>query len=99
MIICGSPHRDGKTNRLVRWVADAVREAGAEVEIADAAHLEYKANGCTACMACAQKKCGSSTAGMMDMPTASALRTSVGSRSSWMRGQPLAPYGPRGTSE
>lgn len=28
-IICGSPHEEGNTNRVVGWVADAAREARA----------------------------------------------------------------------
>jgi len=52
MIVCGSPRKQGNTNRVVAWVADAARESGAEVEIVDAAHIDYATNGCTACMAC-----------------------------------------------
>jgi len=52
MIVCGSPRKQGNTNRVVGWVADAAREAGAEVEIVDAPRLSYEALGCTACMGC-----------------------------------------------
>ncbi len=56
MIVCGSPRKEGNTNRLVAWVADAASEAGAEVEVVDAAHLNYKVNGCIACMGCQKKE-------------------------------------------
>lgn len=52
MIVCGSPRKQGNTNRIVGWVADAARGAGAEVEVIDAAHLDYKTNGCIGCMGC-----------------------------------------------
>lgn len=52
MFLCGSPRKNGNTNRVVAWVADAARQAGAHVEIVDAAHMTYKTNGCTACMSC-----------------------------------------------
>ena len=52
MILCGSPRAKGNTNTLVGWVAEAAAGAGANVEVVDAAHLDYKANGCTACMGC-----------------------------------------------
>lgn len=52
MIVCGSPRKHGNTNRVVGWAADAARQAGAQVEIVDAARLDYKTNGCTACMSC-----------------------------------------------
>ena len=52
VIVCGSPRADGNTNRVVRWVADTARDAGAEIEIIDAAQLDYATNGCTACMGC-----------------------------------------------
>ncbi|MFC1806311.1 flavodoxin family protein [Planctomycetota bacterium] len=52
MIVCGSPRKQGNTNRVVAWVAEAAREAGAEVEIVDAPRLSYEADGCTACMGC-----------------------------------------------
>jgi len=47
-----SPRAEGNTNCVVRWAADGAVDAGAEVEIADAANLKYKANGCTSCMGC-----------------------------------------------
>ena len=52
MILCGSPRKKGNTNTLVGWVAGGATEAGADVEVVDAASLDYKANGCTACMGC-----------------------------------------------
>jgi len=52
MILCGSPRTKGNTNTLVGWVAEGAAEGGAQVEIIDAANLEYKTNGCTACMGC-----------------------------------------------
>ena len=52
MIVCGSPRKTGNTNTLAGWVAEGATEAGAEVEIVDAAKMKYKANGCTACMSC-----------------------------------------------
>ena len=52
MILCGSPRREGNTNRIVKWVADGAAEGGAEVEIVDAARMNYKTKGCIACMGC-----------------------------------------------
>jgi multimeric flavodoxin WrbA len=52
MILNGSPNETGNTMTLVGWVADAAREAGAEVEIVDATKLSCKVPGCIACMAC-----------------------------------------------
>jgi multimeric flavodoxin WrbA len=52
MIVCGSPRERGNTNRVVAWVADAARQAGADVEIVDAARLRCGSRGCTACMGC-----------------------------------------------
>ena len=52
MIVVGSPRKGGNTMTLAKWVADGATGAGAEVEIIDAARLEYKAPGCTACMSC-----------------------------------------------
>ena len=56
MIVCGSPRKEGNTNRVVAWVADAAREAGADVEIIDAPRLSYKTLGCTGCMGCQQSE-------------------------------------------
>jgi len=44
MIICRSPRKNGNTMTLVNWV-----KTRAEVEIIDAAHLNYKTNGCVSC--------------------------------------------------
>ena len=52
MILNGSPNEAGNTMTLAGWVADAAREAGATVEIVDAAKLECKVPGCIACMGC-----------------------------------------------
>jgi multimeric flavodoxin WrbA len=52
LILCSSPRREGNTNTVARWVQDAAQQAGAEVELKDIAHLKYKSNGGTACMAC-----------------------------------------------
>ena len=52
MIVCGSPRKQGNTNRVVAWVAEAARQAGADVEIVDAPRLKYKVGGCIACMGC-----------------------------------------------
>jgi multimeric flavodoxin WrbA len=56
MFVCGSPNRRGNTNRVVEWVADAARGAGADVEIVNAAELDYKTTGCIACMACQRNR-------------------------------------------
>lgn len=52
MALCGSPRKKGNTNTVVEWMAEGARKADAEVEIIDVAKLNYKANGCTACMGC-----------------------------------------------
>jgi multimeric flavodoxin WrbA len=52
MVITGSPRKDGNTNTVVKWFVESARALGAEVEVIDAAHLKYKANGCTECMGC-----------------------------------------------
>ena len=52
MILNGSPNETGNTMTLVGSVADAAREAGAAVEIVDAARLACKVPGCMACMGC-----------------------------------------------
>jgi len=52
MVVCGSPRKQGNTSRVVGWMAEAARAAGAEVEIVHAVDLEFKAPGCTACMGC-----------------------------------------------
>lgn len=52
MILNGSPREKGYTMTLVGWVANAAREAGAEVEIVDAARLKCEVPGCIACMGC-----------------------------------------------
>jgi multimeric flavodoxin WrbA len=57
-IICGSPRRNGNTNRIVNHVIEAAEKAGAAVTRIDAARLEYKSNGCRACMACQRTDTG-----------------------------------------
>jgi multimeric flavodoxin WrbA len=52
MIVVGSPNEHGNTRTVVDWVAAGAREAGADVEIVDAARLRYEVYGCQACMAC-----------------------------------------------
>jgi multimeric flavodoxin WrbA len=52
MVITGSPRKDGNTNTIVQWFVESATSLGAEVEVVDAAHLTYKANGCTECMCC-----------------------------------------------
>ncbi len=52
IILTSSPRRNGNTNLLAKWVALGATEAGADVETIDIAHLDYAANGCTACMDC-----------------------------------------------
>ncbi len=52
IVLCGSPRKQGNTNTVVNWFVEGAQSAGAQVEVVDAAHLKYKANGCTACMAC-----------------------------------------------
>ena len=52
LIVCGSPRKEGNTNRVVGWVAEAARESGAEVEIIDAPRLSYGSDGCTGCLSC-----------------------------------------------
>lgn len=52
MIVCGSPRGKGNTISLAIWAAEAARAEGATVEIVDAASLDYKTNGCLACMGC-----------------------------------------------
>ena len=52
MMVVGSPNERGNTRTVVDWVAAGAREAGADVEIVDAARLRYEVYGCQACMAC-----------------------------------------------
>ena len=52
MVICGSPRENGNTSNIVKWFRESACEAGAEVEIIDAAKLKYKNYGCIACMGC-----------------------------------------------
>jgi multimeric flavodoxin WrbA len=52
MMVVGSPNEHGNTRTVVDWVAAGAREAGADVEIVDAARLRYEVYGCQACMAC-----------------------------------------------
>ena len=52
MIVVGSPRKGGNTMTVAKWVAEGATSAGAEVEIIDAARLNYKTPGCTSCMSC-----------------------------------------------
>ena len=52
LILCSSPNKNGKTNTVVNWCIEGATAAGAEVECVDVAHLNYKHNGCIACMGC-----------------------------------------------
>ena len=52
MILSGSPRKNGNTNTVVGWFIEGAREAGAEVELIDAASLKSKFNGCIACLGC-----------------------------------------------
>ena len=54
MILCSSPHKDGKTNTMVNWCVQGAQGAGAQVECIDIADLNYKNNGCIACYGCQQ---------------------------------------------
>ena len=56
MVLCSSPRKDGNTNTVVNWAVEAATEAGAEVETIDVANLNYKVNGCIACMKCQQSE-------------------------------------------
>jgi multimeric flavodoxin WrbA len=52
LIIAGSPRKGGNTMTVAKWVADGAKASGADVEIVDAARLDYKTPGCTSCMSC-----------------------------------------------
>lgn len=52
IVFCGSPRRNGNTNRIVKWFVDGATDAGAEVEVVDAARLHFKTKGCIACFRC-----------------------------------------------
>ena len=52
MILCSSPHKHGNTNTVVDWCVEGAKAAGGEVECVDIARLNYKNNGCIACMGC-----------------------------------------------
>jgi len=52
LILCSSPHENGKTNTVVQWCIEGATGAGAQVECVDVAHLQYKHNGCIACLGC-----------------------------------------------
>ena len=56
LIVTGSPRKQGNTNTIAGWVADAAREAGAEVRLVNAATLKYKTGGCMACMGCQESE-------------------------------------------
>lgn len=50
MIALGSPRKQGNTACLVEAVADGAREAGADVEVLDVAHMSI--SPCASCFAC-----------------------------------------------
>jgi multimeric flavodoxin WrbA len=52
LVLMCSPRKEGNTSHVTNWVVESATEAGAEVEVVDAAHLKYKQNGCIACMGC-----------------------------------------------
>ncbi len=52
LVLTGSPRKNGNTNTVVGWFAEGAKEAGAEVEVVDAAGLKSRNNGCIACMGC-----------------------------------------------
>ncbi|MDP7422177.1 MAG: flavodoxin family protein [bacterium] len=54
IILTGSPRENGNTVTVANWIAESARAAGAEVELVNAATLNYKVNGCIACMGCQQ---------------------------------------------
>lgn len=56
LVISGSPKKNGNTAALVEWFAQGARSKGARVEIVHAAHLKYKAIGCTSCRLCQKQK-------------------------------------------
>ena len=56
MILCSSPHKDGKTNTMANWCVQGAADAGAQVECIDVANLKYKNNGCIACYGCQQSE-------------------------------------------
>jgi len=52
IVLAGSPRKDGNTNTVVQWFADAARKAGGHVDVIDTSALNYAATGCTECMGC-----------------------------------------------
>lgn len=56
MFVCGSPNALGNTMTVVGWVAEGSRQAGADVEIIDAARLSFGATGCQACKKCRESE-------------------------------------------
>lgn len=52
MVLTGSPRKNGNTNTVVEWFIDGAKEAGASVDLVNAAGLKSKFNGCIACMGC-----------------------------------------------
>ena len=41
MILCSSPHKDGKTNMMVNWCVQGAKGAGARVECINVANLNF----------------------------------------------------------
>lgn len=52
LVLTGSPRKNGNTNTVAGWFVEGAKEAGADVEVIDAARLKSKNNGCVACMGC-----------------------------------------------
>ncbi|MGD0281210.1 MAG: flavodoxin family protein [Dissulfurispiraceae bacterium] len=52
LVLTGSPRKNGNTNTVVGWFVEGAKEAGADVEVVDAARLKSRNNGCIACMGC-----------------------------------------------
>lgn len=52
MILTGSPRKAGNTNTVVQWFMEGAAEAGAAVELINAAGLKSKFNGCISCLGC-----------------------------------------------
>ncbi|MCM8813693.1 MAG: flavodoxin family protein [Candidatus Omnitrophica bacterium] len=56
LMVCGSPRQPSSTNAVAEWVREGAVAAGAKVQAINTARLQYKSNGCTACMGCQRAK-------------------------------------------
>lgn len=56
LILCSSPNENSSTNIVVRWVAEGISLSGGKFELVDVNSLQYKVNGCIACMGCKKTK-------------------------------------------